>query len=76
MGLGSGIRKKPIPDSGSKRHRIRIRNTAFFYICRSIWPSWIRIQQLKLMRIRIHNPAFFYESFTQKYDSFILATRS
>ncbi len=29
----------------------------FFYICGSFLPSWIRIQQLKLMRIRIHNPA-------------------
>jgi hypothetical protein len=34
MDLGSGIRKKPIPDPGSRgqkgtRSRIRIRNTAF-----------------------------------------------
>jgi hypothetical protein len=34
MGLGSGIRKKPIPDPGSRGQkgtgsRIRIRNTAF-----------------------------------------------
>ncbi len=31
----------------------------FFYFCGSFFPSWIRIQQLKLMRIRIRlrNPA-------------------
>ncbi len=28
----------------------------FFYICGSFLPSWIRIQQFKLMRILIHNP--------------------
>ncbi len=36
MGLGSGIRKKPIPNPGSTRHRIpgnRIRNT----VCNILW---------------------------------------
>ncbi len=28
----------------------------FFYFCRSLLPSWIRIQQLKLTLIRIRNP--------------------
>ncbi len=37
--------------SGTSKHE-----GTFFYICGSFLPSWIRIQQLKLMRIRIHNP--------------------
>jgi hypothetical protein len=55
MGLGSGIRKKPIPDPGSRGQkgtgsRIRIRNTGcpfhfmnyFFFRCRhNIW-VWYR----------------------------------
>jgi hypothetical protein len=45
MGLGSGIRKKPILDPGSRGQkgtgsRIRIRNTAFLYFCGSFLPFW------------------------------------
>jgi hypothetical protein len=41
MVLGSGIRKKPIPDPGSRGQkgtgsRIRIRNTGFFYLINRI----------------------------------------
>ncbi len=45
MGLGSGIRKKPIPDPGSRgqkgtESRIRIRNTVFFHVWISVADPW------------------------------------
>ena len=48
MGLGSGIRKKPIPDPGSRGHkgtgsRIRIRNTEIYVIKKSKCRKNVRV---------------------------------
>ncbi len=60
MDLGSGIRKKPIPDPGSRGQkgigsRIRIRNTEKNRVVDPD-PDWIRIQSGLWIRIRNPDP--------------------
>jgi hypothetical protein len=60
MGLGSGIRKKPIPDPGSRGQkgtgsRIRIRNTVLSRASDRN-PDWFRIQSGQWIRMQNPNP--------------------
>jgi hypothetical protein len=57
------LQEKP---SALKREHPALENMKIIHffkysICGSFLPSWIQIQQLKLMRIRIHNPFKFYQ---------------